>query len=93
MQLREALLKRPDVFVGNFTEKLMITRSNAGWTRRDTDRPEYRPGRGQRNHVLDAGAGHREGPAFQMRMKAEASDSGVKTAQSAPTRLAGVSLR
>ena len=95
VQLREALLKRPDVFVGTFTEKLMTYALERG-----VDAPDMPTVRsivrdvGQRNYKFSTLVlGIVKSPAFQMRLKAEASDSGVKAAQSVPKRLDGVSLR
>ncbi|HWN84674.1 MAG TPA: DUF1592 domain-containing protein, partial [Vicinamibacterales bacterium] len=95
VQLREALLKRPDVFVGTFTEKLMTYALERG-----VDAPDMPTVRsivrdvGQRNYKFSTLVlGIVKSPAFQMRLKAEASDSGLKAAQSVPKRLDGVSLR
>ena len=95
VQLREALLKRPDVFVGTLTEKLMTYALERG-----VDAPDMPTVRsivrdvGQRNYKFSTLVlGIVKSPAFQMRLKAEASDSGLKAAQSVPKRLDGVSLR
>jgi hypothetical protein len=83
VQLREALLKRPDVFVGTMTEKLMTYALERGVEA--TDMPSVR-------HIIRDGArqhysfsslvlGIVKSPAFQMRVKAGVADSALRTAQ------------
>jgi mono/diheme cytochrome c family protein len=95
VQLRQALLKRPDVFVGTLTEKLMTYALERGVEApdmptvrgivRDTARQDYK--------FSSLVLGVVKSPAFQMRLKTGASDSGLRTAASVPKRPDGVSLR
>jgi len=94
VQLRQALLKRPDVFVGTLTEKLMTYALERGVEApdmptvrtivRDVERQDYR--------FSSLVLGIVKSPAFQMRLKAGA-DPALRTAQSLPERRDGVSQR
>jgi hypothetical protein len=95
VQLRQALLKRPDVFVGTLTEKLMTYALERGVEAPDmpTVRGILRDGKRQNYRFSSLVLGIVKSPAFQMRLKAGAGDAASKTAQHQPKRLDGVSLR
>jgi len=83
VQLRQALLKRPDVFVGTMTEKLMTYALERGVEA--TDMPSVRQivRDGARRNYTFSGLvlGIVKSPAFQMRVKAGVADSVLRTAQ------------
>ncbi len=83
VQLRQALLKRPDVFVGTITEKLLTYALERGVEASDmpTVRGISRDAARQNYRFSSLVLGVVKSPAFQMRLKAGANDSALKTAQ------------
>jgi hypothetical protein len=83
VQLREALLKRPDVFVGTLTEKLMTYALERGVEATDMPSVRHIVRDGARQHYAFSSLvlGIVKSPAFQMRVKAAAADSALRTAQ------------
>jgi len=83
VQLREALLKRPEVFVGTMTEKLLTYAIERGVEAPDmpTVRHIVRDSARQNYRFSSLVLGVVKSPAFQMRLKAGAPDSVLKTAQ------------
>jgi mono/diheme cytochrome c family protein len=88
VQLREALLKRPEVFVGTFTEKLMTYALERGVDAPDmpTVRRIVREGAARNYRFSSLVLGVVKSPAFQMRLKAQANDAALTTAQRLPER-------
>jgi hypothetical protein len=83
VQLRQALLKRPDVFTGTLTEKLLTYAIERGVEAPDmpTVRAITRDVAKQNYTFSSLVLGIVKSPAFQMRLKAGANDSALKTAQ------------
>ena len=83
VQLRQALLKRPEVFVGTMTEKLLTYALERGVEASDmpTVRGISRDAARQNYRFSSLVLGVVKSPAFQMRLKAGANDSALKTAQ------------
>jgi hypothetical protein len=83
VQLRQALLKRPEVFVGTITEKLLTYALERGIEASDmpTVRGIGRDAARQNYRFSSLVLGVVKSPAFQMRLKAGANDSVLKTAQ------------
>ena len=83
VQLRQALLKRPDVFVGTVTEKLMTYALERGVEAPDMPTVRHIVGDMARQDYRFSSLvlGVVQSPAFQMRLKAGANDSALRTAQ------------